>query len=112
VDSPCKINGGGQITGASGGDATFSISLQPKETGKVDYRDGSAAKFHSTRITGVTCDPSAGTATIEGTGVDKKAQVTFTVRLTDGGATDEFAIELSSGYSASGQVSGGDIKVR
>ena len=110
-DSPCKINGGGQIPGTAGA-ATFSLSIQPGETGKVDFRDGSAARFHSTRVTAVTCDPAAGTAKIEGTGVDKKAQVTFTVTLTDGGSTDRFAISLSDGYSAAGQVSKGDVKVR
>ena len=107
----CRVNGGGAIA-AEAGDARFTLNPSSELRGKVDYRDGTAASFRSTRLTEVSCDGA--TAHITGTGVSNGAQVTFTVDVVDGGepgSADRFAITLSDGYAAEGSLVRGNVQV-
>jgi len=69
--------------------------------------------FQSTKLTSLT--GSGNEAHITGTGRIGKTRVNFTVDVTDNGSpgtNDFFSIQLSNGYSASGQLLSGDIQIR
>ena len=61
----CKVTGGGSIpTGPAKG--RFSLNPQENLKGKVKYDDGAAADFRSTRLTAVSCNFAAHSATDRG----------------------------------------------
>jgi hypothetical protein len=108
----CKVTGGGAISTGPGTEGKFSLNAHVSLKGKVQYRDGAAADFRSTRLTEVTCFP--GRATIRGEGANNGHMVTFTVAVVDNGEpgnTDGFSINLSDGYSRSGTLTNGNIQV-
>jgi hypothetical protein len=76
-----------------------------KPTGEISFTDlknlRSKVKFVSTSID--TLGISGNTATLTGSGLVNGAPVTYTVVVTDG-SPDTFSVELSNGYSASGNV--------
>jgi hypothetical protein len=112
-EAGCKITGGGAITTTSG-EGSFSLNPHANLKGKVQYRDGAAADFRSTRLTSVSCNQQAHSGTVEGEGVDNGQPVTFTVEVIDNGEpgkTDVFNIELSNGYVAGGMLTRGNIQV-
>jgi hypothetical protein len=112
-EDACKITGGGAITTLSG-EGSFSLNAHESLKGKVQYRDRPAADFRSTRLTDVSCNQGAKTATIEGQGINNGHEVEFTVEVIDNGEpgrTDVFQIELSDGYSAGGTLTRGNIQV-
>lgn len=82
-------------------------------TGYFTYDDpGSGVSFSPTNITTLTFNGNQ--AHIAGSGKIGKKNVTFTVDVTDNGypgVNDFFSIQLSNGYSASGNVVSGDISI-
>jgi hypothetical protein len=80
----------------------------------VQYRDGAAADFRSTRLTTVSCDAGTHSATINGEGTNDGRMVTFSVRVVDNGesgASDVFTITLGDGYSKAGTLTSGNVQV-
>lgn len=110
-----KVAGGGAILGVGPAEGKFTLNVFESLTGKVDYRDvGAAIDFRSTEISSVTFDDGFHSVTIRGTGLNNGAQVDFTVVATDNeesGTNDELAIALGTGYSNSGNLIRGNIKI-
>jgi hypothetical protein len=110
----CKVTGGGAIATGATSEGQFSLNPQASLKGKVQYRDGSAADFRSTRLTEVRCNFAAHSATVSGEGINNGHGVTFTVDVIDNGepgSADVFGITLSDGYSRSGMLRRGNIQV-
>ena len=115
----CRISGGGAITTGVGTEGTFTLNAHANLKGKVDYRDGSAASFRSTRLTDVSCG-TGGLGTIRGEGINNGQMVTFTVDVDDNGeagTTDVFSITLRDGsnnivYSKTGTLTRGNVQVQ
>jgi len=114
------VTGGGWIAGTPSGErANFGLNGGVDEVGSffghvnlVDHGDD--LHFKSTSVTnyGIVDDV---TRQLEGMGVlDDGTTVDFQVTLTDEGepgSADTFEITLSSGYSASGTLQGGNIQI-
>ena len=110
----CKVTGGGTIATGAGTEGKFSLNAHVSLQGKVQYRDGAAANFRSTRLTEVTCPTNTHSATINGEGMSNGQPVTFTVKVVDNGesgTSDVFTITLSDGYSRSGTLTSGNVQV-
>jgi hypothetical protein len=82
-------------------------------TGGLSYSDSALGIFlASTRVTTLTINGNS--AHIVGTGKNNRKNVNFTVDVTDNGYpgnNDFFSIQLSNGYSASGNLTTGDLSV-
>jgi hypothetical protein len=94
------------VAGGIGGNAAF--------IGHLEYIDHSSngPKVHGTSVTGYT-RVNATTREIDGTArVNGQAGFTFHVVVTDNDSSgiDSFSIQLSNGYSASGNLRGGHIE--
>ncbi len=110
----CKVTGGGVIPTGPSSEGRFSLNAHTDLKGKVQYRDGAAANFRSTRLTEVSCNFATHSATIRGEGTNNGQPVTFTVDVVDNGeagSSDVFSISLSDGYSRSGTLVRGNIQV-
>ncbi|HEX6882488.1 MAG TPA: post-COAP-1 domain-containing protein [Planctomycetota bacterium] len=113
-----KVTAGGWITGTpSGARASFGVVARDPATPSgnlnfVDHGDGIHVKSES--ITSYTI-VDATTRRIEGTAsIDGMSGFTFTATLVDAGepgTADSFALTLSSGYSASGTLQGGNVQI-
>ena len=110
-----KVTGGGWITGTpSGAKGTFGVSGGVRRGafwGHLTYIDhGTKMKVESTAVTGFQVDPSDANARIIQYNVTINGVAgTATVRVADygePGRNDTFAISLSNGYSASGDLGG------
>jgi hypothetical protein len=113
-ETGCKVTGGGSIATGPSTEGTFSLNAHVSLKGKVQYRDGAAADFRSTRLSEVTCNTNAHSATIRGEGTSSGHMVTFTVDVIDNGeagSSDVFSISLSDGYSRSGTLTSGNVQV-
>ena len=98
----------------------MDVSLQQnkkktKAVGSFSYSDPAAnLSFSSNKITSLTFIGNR--ARFTGTAkVGKKSQLSFTVDATDNGrpgTLDMFSIQVSTGYSASGNLINGDITIR
>jgi hypothetical protein len=108
------VNGRGTIN-TGNGRATFNFHATDsngRPTGTLSYSDTNAgisipkARIRSLTITGNSAD-FGGTANVGG------SNVTFDVNITDNGdgTSDTFSITLSNGYSASGNLTRGDIQI-
>ena len=110
------VTAGGFITTPSGGNGNFGLNARdPSDpSGHVNYLDhGIRLHVRSTDITSYTI-VNATTRQIEGTAVANGETVTFVVIVTDlgePGTSDTFSISLSSGYSASGTLVGGNVQI-
>ncbi len=119
--NPCKdfVTGGGSIKGPSGGKATFGVSggiKTGKFWGQLSYKDHgrNGVMVKSTAVTGyVVINPV--TRLIEGTArVNGHGSFTYQVVVIDNGEpgrNDSLSLELSNGYSASGNLKGGNIQI-
>jgi hypothetical protein len=112
--TPCKVTGGGWILDhrTLAASAAFR-SGDAAPSGHVEYKDRSAGLTFSARsVDNLVC---VGThATIVGRGTANGAPVEYRIDEDDKGEpgrADVFEIELSSGYAASGTLSGGNIQV-
>ena len=110
------VTAGGFIT-VDGSRGNFGLNARdPSDpSGHVNYVDhGTGLHVRSTDITSYTI-VDATTRRIEGTAVLKDGStVTFVVIVTDlgePGTSDTFSISLSSGYSASGTLVGGNVQI-
>lgn len=109
------VSGGGHIL-VAGGRANFSVDISMSDgvitKAKVSYHDHPAnLKVQSTNVTRV--DRIGNRATIYGDCTINKTQTgTFKMEVVDNGAgsTDQLSIEVGT-YSASGTLSGGNIRV-
>jgi hypothetical protein len=115
-----KVNGGGFITLATGGNGSFGlvgmVSKTDVASGNVEYQDHDAGlNIKSTTITAVVVTGNHarmfGTATVNGAG-----SFDFVVDVDDfgepGAGVDKFRIQLSNGYTAGAAlISGGNIQV-
>jgi Ice-binding-like len=112
--------GGGFITSPSGGNATFGFEAGCKcgqghgglPSGEVVYQDHSIdLTMKSTSVTAyIEIGPNS--RRIEGTAEISGQDGTFQVDVTDDeSGAPTFAIRLSTGYSASGELQGGDIEI-
>lgn len=115
---PCRdfVTGGGWIKGTFGKNkATFGVSggiKNDKFWGQLSYNDHKGLKVKSTSVTGYRVIDAV---TREITGVAKvngKRGFTYTVIVVDNGRrNDSFSLEVSNGYSASGDLKGGNITI-
>ena len=130
VPPPCKdfTTGGGFIAAPSGGKATFGFEAGCKcgkdrdrdrdkdqdssLRGEVVYDDhGIDLRMKSTSVTAYL-EMGPNTRRIEGTAEINGLAGTYQMDVSDNeGGTDSFAIRLSTGYSASGDVKGGHIEI-
>lgn len=115
TDECGKVTGGGWITGTpSAAKATFGVSGGIRRGafwGHLTYVDhGNRMKVESTAVTGFQTDPNDANARIIAYNVTINGTAgTATVRVADygePGRNDTFAITLSTGYSASGDLGG------
>jgi len=116
------VEGSGSINGPHGGAADFRIDVKlqtskkkTKLVGSFSYTDpASNVAFSSSKISSLTF--SGNTAQFTGTArLSRKVTVSFTVDATDNGTPrtfDFFSIHLSNGYSASGNLTSGDIEIQ
>ena len=112
------VTAGGWITGTpSGARANFGLVARDPAapSGSVNYVDhGDDLHVKSTSITAYTI-VDATTREIEGTcSIDGVDGFTFVVVVTDAGqpgTSDTFSITLSTGYSASGTLEGGNVRI-
>jgi len=116
------VEGSGSILGPHGGQATFRLDVKmqkvkktTKIVGSFSYSDPTTPlSFSSNKITGLTFNGNH--ARFIGTAKpSKKSQISFTVDVTDNGTPgtlDTFSLQVSSGYSASGNLTGGNIFIR
>jgi hypothetical protein len=115
-DHTCgKVTGGGWITGTPSGEkGTFGVSGGVRRDafwGHLTYIDhGAILKVESTAVTGFQVDSSDANARIITYNVTINGVAgTATVRVADNGEpgrNDTFAIQLSTGYTASGSLGG------
>jgi hypothetical protein len=79
--------------------------------GSFNYDDPmTPISFHSTKVTSLTF--TGNQAHIAGSGKSGQTNLNFTLDVTDNGSpgtNDFFSLHLSNGYSASGNLTGGDI---
>ena len=110
------MNGNGTIA-VPGGEASFDFSAQtPLKSGPhfITYQDSvNNFSFSTNKITSVTFDGNH--VTFSGTAkIGKKKKISFTVNTYDNGpngATDQFFISASNGYSAGGSLRSGQISI-
>jgi hypothetical protein len=118
------VTGGGWIQSPGGGKATFGVTggiKHDRTWGHLTYvdHDTSSRKTGDMKVkgTGVTSYTTVAPRTrhIEGTAeIDGKGGYTYQVDVTDAGEPgreDTFLLQLSNGYSASGQLAGGNIQL-
>ncbi len=110
-----RAGGSGQFQHSSGDYQTHKKG-KAKVTGSFSYNDPavpltiSANKITNATITG---NQSSFSGTAKGSGKHAK-KVSFTVNVTDNGSpgtNDTFSISVSTGYSASGNPTSGDIRI-
>jgi hypothetical protein len=110
-----NVTGGGAIAGTGDSDAPFTLNVKDILKGKIAYRDpGAGVRFRSTRILSVTFNDADHSVRITGTGVNGDRMVDFAVVAIDNGepgTNDRFSISLSGGYSKSGTLRRGNIKI-
>ena len=111
------VTGGGWITGPSGGRANFAVAGGMKNGGlwgHLSYIDHGSDGLKVKR-TGVTAYSGTGTSRhIEGTADIDGASGTYAVDVADNGEPgrgDTFTIRLSNGYTATGNLAGGNIQL-
>jgi hypothetical protein len=121
VLNPTDVDGHGTIAGPHGGQASFDLGVALQKTkkktkliGSVMYNDPATPfSISSSKITSLTF--SGNSAHITGTAkLSKKNQLSFTVDVIDNGSpgtNDFFSIQVSNGYSASGNLTSGDISI-
>ncbi len=119
--SPCPsgdfVTGGGWITGPSGAKANFAVAGGLKQGalwGHLTYIDhGANLKVKGTGVTAYTAvDPT--TRRIDGTADINGQPGSYTVVVADNGEPgrdDTFTLTLSTGYTASGKLDGGNIQL-
>jgi hypothetical protein len=113
------VTGGGWITGPSGARANFGVAGGIKHGGlwgHLTYIDhgSNGVKVKGTsvtsyEVTGPTSRRISGTAEVDGV-----SGIEYTVDVTDAGEPgrdDTFSITLTTGYSASGKLAGGNIQL-
>jgi acyl-homoserine lactone acylase PvdQ len=110
-------DGNGQFGDSQSGQGNFSFDADPCDDGApegVSAQDSRyGTDFHSTQTQSVTYDDAAHSVTIAGLGTDKGVPVTFVMTAVDselvpGGL---FSLVLSDGYSHSGPLSSGAVKL-
>jgi hypothetical protein len=110
-----SVTGSGTINSPFGGSASFIVNAQfkrgTKVVGNIDYDDPNAGfRMTQTKISSMIFTGDC--VVITGTGkLGKKTRVSFTVNACDIAppGMDYFAITLSNGYSAGGNLTSGDI---
>jgi hypothetical protein len=116
VSTTAKVDGRGSINGA-GDNATFNFHAAQSgdsNTGSFSYRDPAAGlDITSGGIKTITIN--GGNARFGGNArLDDGTVVKFSVRCTDKsgtGAPDTFFVRLTTGYSAGGDLTSGDIRI-
>lgn len=110
-------DGNGQVEDSKSGTASFSFDADPCDDGaaeSVSEEDsGSGTEFHSTQTQSVTYDDAAHSVTVKGIGTDNGLPVTFVMTAIDselvpGGL---YSLVLSDGYSRSGPLTSGNVKL-
>jgi hypothetical protein len=110
-------DGQGQFGDSQSGTGNFNFDSDPCDDGApegVSEQDSrSGTDFHSTRVQSVTYDDAAHSVTVAGLGTDKGVPVTFVMVATDstlvpGGL---FSLILSDGYTRSGTLTSGVVKL-
>lgn len=111
AQTSAAVSGGGSVI-ADGSKSNFGVSVSRSVDaleGELHWHDHRGTKIRSTRITSL--ERNGGTATIRGEcTINKHTPSLFTLELTDGGEVDTVTM-TAGGYTASGTVSGGDVKV-
>jgi len=110
------VTAGGWISTTAGAHQNFGVNARDpaNPSGHLNFVDH-ATGLHvvGDTITSYTI-VNATTRTITGSGTADGVPVTFTCTLVDNGepgTSDTFSLSLSSGFSASGTLSGGNVQV-
>ncbi|HXM93602.1 MAG TPA: hypothetical protein VOA64_04995 [Candidatus Dormibacteraeota bacterium] len=111
-----QADGEGDEPGKNGGSAHFRIHENDcnRQGDSADFSDpNSGTDFHSTQVNSVAYDDVAHTMTIAGLGTNNGLPVVFTIVAADSSLVPPglFSITLSNGYSNSGRLLGGSIKL-
>jgi acyl-homoserine lactone acylase PvdQ len=110
-------DGGGQTGDSRSGTASFKFDADPCDDGapeNISEQDSSSGTdFHSTQTQSATYDDTAHSLTVAGLGTDKGVPVTFVMTAVDselvpGGL---FSLVLSDGYTRSGTLTSGVVKL-
>jgi endoglycosylceramidase len=110
-------DGNGQIGDSRSGTANFNFDNDPCDDGAPESMSeqdsGLGTDFHSTQVQSVTYDDTAHSETVTGLGTDKGVPVTFAMvavdsELVPGGL---YRLVLSDGYSRSGTLTSGVVKL-
>jgi hypothetical protein len=110
-------DGDGHIQGEKSGEASFHVdedACEDNDAEHVDANDPSGnMDFHSTQITSVAFDDVAHTFTVAGLGTDNGLPVAFTIVGVDSSLVPPglFSISLSDGYTNSGSLLDGSIRL-
>jgi hypothetical protein len=110
-------DGDGHIQGEKSGEASFHVdedACEDNDAEHVDANDPSGnMDFHSTQITSVAFDDVAHTITVAGLGTDNGLPVAFTIVGVDSSLVPPglFSISLSDGYTNSGNLLDGSIRL-
>jgi hypothetical protein len=109
-------DGNGDEPGSKGGKARFDMHEDDCDhrSDREDFSDPSAgADFHATQTDSVAYDPVAHSVTIAGLGTDNGLPVAFTIVGVDSSLVPPglFSITLSDGYTNSGNLLDGSIRL-
>ncbi len=115
------VDGNGSIAGPHGGQATFHMDAKLEKSGKrtvavgsFSYSDPASNISVSGNVSSLTFNGNHAHFTGPPRGGRRGQIVSFTVDVTDNGTpgnNDFFSIQLSTGYSASGNLTGGDLQI-
>ncbi len=119
LGTTCKVTGGGYIfTDAQQDHGSFTIQVTVDPSGRIGgkaaYTDPAAGLTFATNLV-TTANFNGNTATITGTGTASGVATSFSITVQDNGepgvGQDTYSIQLSTGYSRSGVLQGGNIQI-
>jgi hypothetical protein len=114
--APEHSNGGGLVPSAIGGKATFAFHARNAETGPTGGCNVVDRARHVRCLTVTLYVQEGNEVMIQGEGTDDGLPMTYEIRAADNGepgtGQDTFEIETSSGFSAGGVVTNGEVQVR
>jgi hypothetical protein len=111
-------DGAGQIGDSHSGTASFKFDADPCDDGapeSVSEQDPAAGTdFHSTQTQSVVYDDAAHSVTIAGLGTDNGLPVTFVMTAVDSALVPGglYTLVLSDGYTRSGTLTSGAVKLQ
>jgi hypothetical protein len=115
------VDGNGSIAGPHGGQATFHMDVKLQKSGKrtqtvgsFSYNDPASKVSVSGNVSSLTFNGNHAHFTGPTRGGRRGSVVSFIVDVTDNGTpgtNDFFSVQLNNGYTASGNLTSGDIVI-